>query len=108
MFLVVDPPVCTWLMLRLCVPMASEASQGVYCLYLSLSAACIFPCSQLGKKAVPGAGLLLLSTVLKEEHPEDDEGLCCRVLREAKPTNTIDMTHNHLGPAQTKAVSCKT
>ena len=58
-------------------------------------------------KAVPGAGFVLLSTVLKCEHREGDEGMRVhRVLREANPTNTIDMTLNHLGPAQTKAVSC--
>lgn len=72
-------------------------------LVLSLFTACVFTTFPV-EKAVPGAGLVLLSTVLKYERPEGDERLCVyRVLQEGKPTNRINVTYNHVGPAQTKA-----
>lgn len=106
----VNPHVCTFaciivVCVFLSVGQSSHINESLACIVF-VHGLYFFRFLRVGK-AVPGAGLVLLSTVLKYEHPEQNEGLCVhRLLQEGTLTNRINMTHNHLGPAQTKAGSC--
>lgn len=80
MFLVVDSHVYTFA----CVIIVYVFLSLLVNEAISMSLFFLFVCPRLvfpeplfpAGKAVPGAGLVLLSTVLKYEHPKGDDGVC--------------------------------